>query len=310
MGRPRAQGRTWNAQYTEHSAFGGRRGAGRGCDRHHGGACAGAGQDLRDEAVDRHASTTPSTSGSSGLPRRSRRTPAAASRARSIRRASSARSRARSKACSSARSRAGWVRRNSWSASTIRYEAMSAPGLFTSPDQADAGAFTIAAVQKMLFALGEAKGLEGVGLAPIGPSSIAMRKEVKTLADLKGIEDPRARLAVPARADPPHGRVAGGDDACRRVAGPAAGHDRRRARRHHRLDARSSTRTRPNTSSTTTSPTSIRSSCMSKRWIATLPPDLQKIVRDNAVKVSQGHSAVREGVLRAADAMSGRARAA
>ena len=38
----------------------------------------------------------------------------------------------------------------------------------------------------MMFALGEAKGLEGVGLVPIGPSSIVMRKEVKALADLKG----------------------------------------------------------------------------------------------------------------------------
>ena len=40
---------------------------------------------------------------------------------------------------------------------------------------------------------------------------------------------------------------------------------------------------------------------LSKRWIATLPPDLQKIVRDNAVKVSKDILAVCKGVLCAAD---------
>ena len=166
------------------------------------------------------------------------------------------------------------------------------------------------AVQKMMFGLGESKGLEGIGLAPIGPSSIVMRKEVKSLADLKGIEDPRAGLAVPARADPPDGRLAGGDDARRRAAGHPAGHDRRRARR-----SSPSTRTfqyqdaakyviendQPYISSIVV---------MSKRWLATLPPDLQKIVRDNAAKVSKEIVPFVKDFFAQADATSGRARAA
>jgi TRAP-type C4-dicarboxylate transport system substrate-binding protein len=67
----------------------------------------------------------------------------------------------------------------------VRYETLSAPGLFTSYAQYER-VIGDPVVQKMLFDLGAAKGLEGVGLVPIGPSSIVMRKEVKTLADLKG----------------------------------------------------------------------------------------------------------------------------
>src|SRR3954447_24646205 len=68
-----------------------------------------------------------------------------------------------------------------------RYEALSAPGLFATPAQAEK-VIADPNVQKMLFGLGDAKGREGAELAPIGPSSIAMRKEVKTLADLKGLK--------------------------------------------------------------------------------------------------------------------------
>ncbi len=85
-----------------------------------------------------------------------------------------------------------------------RYEALSAPGLITSLDQM-VKVINDPAVQKLMFELGANKGLEGVGFAPIGPSSIVMRKEVKTSRRFQGHEDPRAGLAVPARADPPDG---------------------------------------------------------------------------------------------------------
>src|SRR5262245_5971049 len=67
----------------------------------------------------------------------------------------------------------------------VRYEALSAPGLFTSQNQR-VRVSSDRAVQDFIFGLGASKGLEGVGIAPIGPSSIATRKEVRRLADLKG----------------------------------------------------------------------------------------------------------------------------
>jgi TRAP-type C4-dicarboxylate transport system substrate-binding protein len=66
-----------------------------------------------------------------------------------------------------------------------RYEALSAPGLFTSTDQA-VRVINVPAVQKLMFGLGEKKGLVGVGLAPIGPSSMALKGELRHLADFSG----------------------------------------------------------------------------------------------------------------------------
>ena len=41
-------------------------------------------------------------------------------------------------------------------------------------------------MQKMMFELGETKGLEGIGFAPIGPSSIVIARSQDTIADFKG----------------------------------------------------------------------------------------------------------------------------
>jgi len=66
-----------------------------------------------------------------------------------------------------------------------RYEALSAPGLFASRQQA---ARTIAdpAVRDLMLGLGANKGLLGVGIYGVGPSSIAMRKPVHHLAEFAG----------------------------------------------------------------------------------------------------------------------------
>ena len=55
-----------------------------------------------------------------------------------------------------------------------RFEAPSAPGLFSSVDQV-MKVFQDPPVQKMIYGFGTAKGLIGVGFAPIGPSSILSR---------------------------------------------------------------------------------------------------------------------------------------
>src|SRR5262245_39943211 len=67
----------------------------------------------------------------------------------------------------------------------VRYEALSAPGLFTSTDQA-VKVINDPPVRDLFFGLGASKGLEGIAFVPIGPSSIATKKEVRRLAEFKG----------------------------------------------------------------------------------------------------------------------------
>jgi len=67
----------------------------------------------------------------------------------------------------------------------VRYEALSAPGLFASTDQA-VRVINDPAVQKLMFGLGVNKGIEGIGLAPIGPSSTITKFDVHHLSDFKG----------------------------------------------------------------------------------------------------------------------------
>src|SRR5215468_10977009 len=66
-----------------------------------------------------------------------------------------------------------------------RFEAMSAPGLFTSTDQ-EVRVIHDPVVRDMILGLGANKGLVGVGIVPYGPSSIATRKPMRRLADFKG----------------------------------------------------------------------------------------------------------------------------
>jgi len=66
-----------------------------------------------------------------------------------------------------------------------RYSALSAPGLFASWKQ-DTDVIGDPPVRDMLFGLGASKGLTGVGLFPAAPSSIILRKPAHRLAELKG----------------------------------------------------------------------------------------------------------------------------
>jgi TRAP-type transport system periplasmic protein len=166
----------------------------------------------------------------------------------------------------------------------IRYEVLSAPGLFSSPAQAER-VLADPAVQKLLFGLGTAKGLEGAGLAPIGPSSIAMRREVKTLADLKGLkirvlaspfqlELIRRMDASPVAmtlADVLPGLQQGAIDGALGVITVWTPFQYQDAAKYVIENDQ------PYVNSIVV---------LSTRWLATLPADLQKIVRDNAVKTS------------------------
>jgi TRAP-type transport system periplasmic protein len=68
-----------------------------------------------------------------------------------------------------------------------RFELMSAPGQFTSIDQANR-VIADPTVKDMVLGFGADKGLLGAGLFVYGPSSVATRKPVRHLADFKGLK--------------------------------------------------------------------------------------------------------------------------
>jgi TRAP-type C4-dicarboxylate transport system substrate-binding protein len=165
-----------------------------------------------------------------------------------------------------------------------RYEALSAPGLLTSTDQ-QVKVINDPAVRKLMLGLGANKGLEGVAMAPIGPSSTAMRKELKHLAEFKGTKI--RVLASPFQLE-----------LIRRMdASPVAMTlgDVLPALQQGAIDGALATITVFTTFQyvdvakyviETDQPYLTSIIVMSKKWLATLPPDLQKIVRDDATKVS------------------------
>ena len=196
-----------------------------------GAACAGAGrQDLRHEARRPPPSTTPSTSGSSGSSRRWRR----------IRRPHQGRDLSGEPARPDPAQIEGvqfgsiqaWMGPPEFLVGVdVRYEALSAPGLLHELRSDGEGALRSGSSEDDVRA-GRDQGPGGRRLRADRPVVDHHAQEGGQDARRpQGHEDPRARFAVPARADPPHGRQSGGDDACRRVAGHPAGHDRRRARR-------------------------------------------------------------------------------
>ena len=167
----------------------------------------------------------------------------------------------------------------------VRYEALSAPGLMNSFDQMVKVLYD-PAVQKMMFDLGANKGLEGIGFAPIGPSNLLTKKEVKHLADLRGMKI--CVLASPFQLE-----------LIRRMdASPVAMTlaDVLPGLQQGTIDGSLSSMTVYTTMQyhdaakyvlETDQPYINSIVVMSKRWLATLPPDLQKVVHENGAKVSK-----------------------
>lgn len=166
-----------------------------------------------------------------------------------------------------------------------RYEALSAPGLMNNFDQV-VKMLQSPDVQKFMFGLGANKGLEGIGFAPYGPSSIITKKEVKRLADLKGMKI--RVLASPFQLE-----------LIRRMdASPVALTlaDVLPGIQQGTIDGSLSSLPVYTTMKFQDAAKYVLESdqpyinsivVMSKRWLATLPPDLQKIVHDNAAKTSK-----------------------
>ena len=166
-----------------------------------------------------------------------------------------------------------------------RYEAMSAPGLFSSIDQVMKVAQD-PPIQKMMYGIGEAKGLTGVGFAPIGPSSILSKKQITKLADLSGM---KVRvLASPFQLELI--RRMGGSPIAMTLADVLPG------LQQGTIDGTLTTMTIYTTMKyydvgkfvvETDQPYVNSIGVMSKKWMDSLPADLQKIVRDDATKVTK-----------------------
>lgn len=165
-----------------------------------------------------------------------------------------------------------------------RYEALSAPGLFTSRKQLE-GVIQDPAVLDLMMGLGANKGLMGVGLIPIGPSSIIMRKPAKRLADFKG-----AKIRV--LASPFQLELIKRMDASP-IAMTLA--DVLPGLQQGTIDGSLSTVTVYTTMqfqdaakyvTKTNQPWLVSIIVMSKKWFDALPADLQKIVRDDGRTVS------------------------
>ena len=165
-----------------------------------------------------------------------------------------------------------------------RYEALSAPGLFSSRDQY-LRTINDPAVHDLMLGLGANKGLAGVGVFPIGPSSIITKKPVHRLADFAGLKI--RVLASPFQLELI--KRMGGSPIAMTLA------DVLPALQQGALDGSLTTMTQYTTLhyidaakyvTETDQPYVTSIAVLSKRWLDGLPPDLQKIVRDDATKVS------------------------
>jgi TRAP-type C4-dicarboxylate transport system substrate-binding protein len=165
-----------------------------------------------------------------------------------------------------------------------RYEALSAPGLFTGREQYER-TIKDPAVLDMMLALGANKGLIGGGIYPIGPSSIITKKLVQHLADYAGLKI--RVLASPFQLEMI--KRMGGSPVAMTLG------DVMPALQQGALDGSLTTITQYTTLhyidaakyvTETGQPYVSSMTVLSKKWVEGLPPDLQKIVRDDAMKVS------------------------
>lgn len=165
-----------------------------------------------------------------------------------------------------------------------RYEALSAPGLFMTREQA-ARTVDDAAVRDLMLGLGANKGLIGVGLYTVGPPSIIMRKAVRHLAEFKGtkirvLASP-FQLEMIKRMDASPVAMTLGDvlPAIQQGAIDGALATMTVYTTMHYQDAAKYI-------TETGQPWVNIIAVLSRKWVDGLPGDLQRIVRDDAAAVS------------------------
>ncbi|HJY17340.1 MAG TPA: TRAP transporter substrate-binding protein, partial [Xanthobacteraceae bacterium] len=165
-----------------------------------------------------------------------------------------------------------------------RYEVLSAPGLFATREQY-LRVINDPTVRDLVLGLGANKGLLGAGIFPIGPSSILTKKPVHSLADYAGLKirvlASQFQLELIKRM--------GGSPVAMTLA------DVLPALQQGAIDGSLTTITQYTTLHyidaakyvvETGQPYVSSIAVLSKKWVEGLPPDLQKIVRDDALKVS------------------------
>ena len=166
-----------------------------------------------------------------------------------------------------------------------RYQALSAPGLFTSWEQ-DIRVINDAPVRDMLFNLGLNKGLVGLGIFMIGPSAIITRKPIHHLADYKGMKirvlASPFQLEMINRMDASPVAMTLGDvlPALQQGAIDGALTPLNVFTTMHYQDAAKYV---VETGQPHVNPMLV----MNAKWVDALPPDLQKTVRDDSAEVSK-----------------------
>jgi TRAP-type C4-dicarboxylate transport system substrate-binding protein len=166
-----------------------------------------------------------------------------------------------------------------------RYEVLSAPGLFSGREQYQR-TIDDPAVRDLILGLGGKKGLLGAGIFPIGPSSIDTRKPVRRLADYSGL---KIRVLASQFQMELIKRI-GGSPVAMTLGDVVPG------LQQGTIDGAMSTVTQYTTLHyidaaryvvETGQPYVSSVAVLSKKWVDGLSPDLQKIVRDDAAKVSK-----------------------
>jgi TRAP-type C4-dicarboxylate transport system substrate-binding protein len=165
-----------------------------------------------------------------------------------------------------------------------RYEALSAPGLFKSRAQYER-TIKDPAVTGLMLGLGGNKGLIGAGIYPIGPSSIITKKQIAHLSDFSGLKI--RVLASPFQLELI--KRMGGSPIAMTLA------DVLPALQQGAIDGSLTTMTQYTTLhyidvaknvTETDQPYVTSIAVLSKKWVEGLPPNLQKIVRDDAAKTA------------------------
>ncbi len=165
-----------------------------------------------------------------------------------------------------------------------RYEVLSTPGMFSSRDQY-LRTIKDPTVLGMVLGLGVNKGIYGAGIFPIGPSSIITKKPIHGLADYSGL---KIRVLASAfqlemikrmGASPVAMTLADVLPALQQGAIDGSLTTITQYTTLHYLDAAKYV-------TETDQPYVSSIAVLSKKWVDGLPPDLQKIVRDDATKVS------------------------
>jgi TRAP-type C4-dicarboxylate transport system substrate-binding protein len=165
-----------------------------------------------------------------------------------------------------------------------RYEALSSPGLFTSREQYER-TVRDPVITDLVLGLGANKGLVGAGIFPIGPSSIVTRKQIQHLSDFSGLKirvlASQFQLEMIKRMGASPVAMTLGDvlPAIQQGAIDGSLTTMTQYTTLHYIDAAKYV-------TETDQPYVTSITVLSKKWVDGLPPDLQKIVRDDAAKVS------------------------